>query len=425
MRKTTMRTTAARRTAKALSAAIAGTTLMNSAPASQAQPTTVATNTAASSSRQPAPSYEQLRKSFKVNAGVTLAMVRADGASHAGRVIELSGTITGLMTIQNTRTVLMKVDNTIVSLPVSQNLADASSLRSGIGVRALTLVGQSASQNANHSEAMLTLLAVTTQPPVAQPFAPQTSTTQTSGGFPVTALPPATSPVTVPPVRTTSTQNNKSPRMLDGGIISPELDVVLPPMTTMQRPAQNILPEPPPANPSKVTSSRPGLDPNADDTWEAQKNAFEVLARRYNKKLTQIQSREIGNALVDAGRANNIDPRFLAAIIAVESDFNIYCLSRSGAMGLGQIMPFNLKEAGITNAWNPTQNVWGTARLLRGHLNDYRNRADGTLLAVAAYNAGPGAVRRAGYKVPPGAQVQRYVWKVYYKYKSFAPDMFR
>ena len=47
-----------------------------------------------------------------------------------------------------------------------------------------------------------------------------------------------------------------------------------------------------------------------------------------------------------------------------------------------------------------------------------------SLLAVAAYNAGSGAVRRAGYKVPGGSQVQRYVWKVYYRYKQFAPDMF-
>ncbi len=97
-------------------------------------------------------------------------------------------------------------------------------------------------------------------------------------------------------------------------------------------------------------------------------------------------------------------------------------------MGLGQLMPFNIPEAGLRNksdAWNPTLNVLGTARLLRGHLNDYKDRADGPLLAVAAYNAGPGAVRRAGYRVPPGAQVQRYVWKVYYRYKAFAPDMFK
>jgi soluble lytic murein transglycosylase-like protein len=150
-----------------------------------------------------------------------------------------------------------------------------------------------------------------------------------------------------------------------------------------------------------------------------------MAARRFNKKLSDSQAGEIAQALVDAGRAHSMDPRFLASIIAVESGFNIYSLSRSGAMGLGQIMPFNLKEAGITNAWNPRQNIFGAARLLRGHLNTFGSRPDGTLLAVAAYNAGPNAVRRAGYKVPNGSQVQRYVWKVYYQYKAFAPDLFR
>ena len=91
-------------------------------------------------------------------------------------------------------------------------------------------------------------------------------------------------------------------------------------------------------------------------------------------------------------------------------------------------MPFNIPEAGLkykSDAWDPTKNIFGTARLLRGHLNDFSDRPDGTLLAVAAYNAGPNAVKRAGYKVPSGAQVQRYVWKVYYRYKEFAPELFR
>jgi soluble lytic murein transglycosylase-like protein len=166
------------------------------------------------------------------------------------------------------------------------------------------------------------------------------------------------------------------------------------------------------------------LSSDPSGSIDAQKPAYKALVRRHNKKLSEAQVDEIATALLTAAYANKMDPRFLAAIISVESDFDIYCLSSSGAMGLGQLMPFNLKEAGIRDPWNPTQNIHGTARLLRGHLNDYANRNDGTLLAVAAYNAGPGAVRRAGYRVPSGKQVQRYVWKVYYRYKEFAPDKF-
>lgn len=344
-----------------------------------------------------APDYERLRRSYKVNPRITLATVQADAASHTGRVIELQGTITGIMTVQNVRTVLMQVDNTTLALPVSQTLNE-DAVRSGASVRALALIGK----NVERNEAVFTLVAVTDQPEVAKVIDTGSATLSTP-----------------PPPPANNTQ-------LSAGdvIISPEIDAPAPPMTSMQQ----VLPQAPGSRPSIVQApggAASGSDFNAGSGWDNQKAVFRNTVRQFNKKLTPAQANEIANAIVDAGRTNGMDPRFLAAIIAVESDFDIYCLSRSGAMGLGQIMPFNMKEAGITNAWNPTQNIFGTARLLRGHLNSYRDRTDGTLLAVAAYNAGPGAVRRAGYRVPAGAQVQRYVWKVYYQYKAFAPDMFR
>src|SRR5690606_25199807 len=94
--------------------------------------------------------------------------------------------------------------------------------------------------------------------------------------------------------------------------------------------------------------------------------AYAAIVRRHNKKLKPEVVEEIATAILRAGFKHNLDPRFLAAIIAVESDFDVYCLSKSGAMGLGQLMPFNLKEAGVKNAWNPTENIMGCAKLLRG-----------------------------------------------------------
>ena len=93
-------------------------------------------------------------------------------------------------------------------------------------------------------------------------------------------------------------------------------------------------------------------------------------------------------------------------------------------MGLGQLMPFNLKPLGVKNAWDPQDNLLGSAKLLRQNLNVYAKQKDGTLLAVAAYHAGVGAVNRAGMKVPK-ATTQRYVWKVYYAYRALAPELFR
>ena len=164
-----------------------------------------------------------------------------------------------------------------------------------------------------------------------------------------------------------------------------------------------------------------------DERVESQMPAYRSLVRRFNKKLSEALVEEIAHGLLTAAYSQNMDPRFLAAIVAVESDFDPRCLSSSGAMGLGQVMPFNFPEVGMTkaDAWNPTKNLLATAMLLRGHLDDFKSRPNGTLLAVAAYNAGPNAVKRAGYKVPKGAQVQRYVWKVYYRYKEFAPELFQ
>jgi hypothetical protein len=355
-----------------------------------------AKTTPASTRPGTAPNYEQLRRSYKVNAGVTLAQVRNDAASHAGRVIELQGTVTGVMTAQTARTMLMKVDDSTLALSVPESV-NVASMRSGSSVRALALVGR----RPESDDAVLTLVAMTEHLPAApSPVVPTEELSATA----VARLAPATRPL-----------------MQGDVLVGPGTDVAVPPMTTMRQ----VLPEPPAAQPPAIAASRPGLDPGADDVWRNQRAAFKAAARRFNKKLNDSQAAEIAQALVDAGRAHGMDPRFLAAIVAVESSFDIYCVSRSGAMGLGQIMPFNLKEAGITNAWNPRQNIFGAARLLRGHLNSFGSRPDGTLLAVAAYNAGPNAVRRAGYKVPNGAQVQRYVWKVYYQYKAFAPDLFR
>lgn len=164
-----------------------------------------------------------------------------------------------------------------------------------------------------------------------------------------------------------------------------------------------------------------------DERIESQVPAYENLVRRFNKKLSPELVEEIARGLLNAAYSQNMDPRFLAAIVAVESDFDPRCLSSSGAMGLGQVMPFNMPEVGMqkADAWNPTKNLLATAMLLRGHLDDFKSRPNGTLLAVAAYNAGPNAVKRAGYKVPRGPQVQRYVWKVYYRYKEFAPELFK
>jgi hypothetical protein len=155
-----------------------------------------------------------------------------------------------------------------------------------------------------------------------------------------------------------------------------------------------------------------------------QRSAFKDLARRTNPKLQDQMADYIAASIMSAAQAHNLDPRFLAAVVKVESSFDPYCLSSAGAMGLGQLMPFNLRPLGVGNAWDPMQNLHGSAKMLRRNLDTYARQPNGTLLAVAAYHAGVGAVNRAGRQVPPRASTQKYVWKVYYAYRSLAPELF-
>lgn len=108
----------------------------------------------------------------------------------------------------------------------------------------------------------------------------------------------------------------------------------------------------------------------------------------------------------EAGARHGIDPRILSAVARVESGYNPNAVSPAGARGLMQFMPATAAGMGI-DPMDPAQAVDGAARYLTQQLRDF-----GSLdLALAAYNAGPGAVRRHG-GVPPYAETQSYVTKV-------------
>lgn len=121
----------------------------------------------------------------------------------------------------------------------------------------------------------------------------------------------------------------------------------------------------------------------------------------------------------EAARVYHLPASFLRAVMRVESNFYADAVSRDGAMGLMQLMPGTASSMGVVDPFDPRQNVLGGARFLRV----LANKLQGDLvLTVAAYNAGPGAVRR--HKgVPPYAETQRYVRKVlkyYYEFRDNA-----
>ena len=117
---------------------------------------------------------------------------------------------------------------------------------------------------------------------------------------------------------------------------------------------------------------------------------------------------ELRQLLATAGAAHNIDSELLASVVHAESGGRIRAISRTGAQGLMQLMPGTALAVGVKDAFAPAQNVEGGTRYLDAMLTRYH---DNIALALAAYNAGPGAVDK--YRgVPPFRETRAYVARV-------------
>jgi soluble lytic murein transglycosylase-like protein len=118
---------------------------------------------------------------------------------------------------------------------------------------------------------------------------------------------------------------------------------------------------------------------------------------------------EYDDLIVEQARRQNVRQSLVRAVIQVESAFNPTAYSNKGAMGLMQLMPQTARELGVRNAFNPEENIRGGVAYLRQLLDRYEGNEE---LALAAYNAGPGAVDRHGEKIPPYRETQSYVKKI-------------
>jgi soluble lytic murein transglycosylase-like protein len=108
-----------------------------------------------------------------------------------------------------------------------------------------------------------------------------------------------------------------------------------------------------------------------------------------------------------AGRFG-LEASLIHAVIAVESGYDPRAVSSAGAEGLMQLMPDTARRFGVTNTYDPRQNVYAGARYLKQLLGQF----DDLYLALAAYNAGEGAVIRHGNRIPPYDETRNYVRKV-------------
>ena len=132
-------------------------------------------------------------------------------------------------------------------------------------------------------------------------------------------------------------------------------------------------------------------------------------AKRFLRLTTDTPTKaEMHQMLAHAGAAHHIDEDLLASVVRAESGGQVRAVSRTGARGLMQLMPGTASEMGVEDSFRPEQNIAGGTAYLDALLTRYH---DNVALALAAYNAGPGAVDKY-HGVPPYRETRAYVARV-------------
>lgn len=161
-----------------------------------------------------------------------------------------------------------------------------------------------------------------------------------------------------------------------------------------------------------VLSDKPRTDGGAVRTFAVARTTGLKVTRPSDEKSARF------DALIDEhSAAHGVSADLVRAVIQVESAFNPRALSPKGAMGLMQLMPATASELGVANPFDPAQNIGGGIRYLKRLLSRYDDKVE---LALAAYNAGPGAVDKYGQRVPPYQETRDYVQRIT-KHSTTAP----
>lgn len=135
------------------------------------------------------------------------------------------------------------------------------------------------------------------------------------------------------------------------------------------------------------------------------------------EEVTSPDGGDLRELAAEAARRHGLDPGLVMAVVAVESGFRPQAVSPKGAQGLMQLMPRTAESLGVEDPFDPAENLDGGAR----HLGQLLTLYGGDLVrALAAYNAGAGAVKRHG-GVPPYRETRAYVKKVLERYRDGQP----
>ena len=135
-------------------------------------------------------------------------------------------------------------------------------------------------------------------------------------------------------------------------------------------------------------------------------------SRKYDPSFEGGNKSQLIGMINKVAQKHGVDEKLVQALIKQESGFNPKATSKAGAMGLMQLMPSTAKSLGVNDPYNVAQNVDGGVRYLKSMLNKYNGNV---ILALAAYNAGPGAVDKYD-GVPPYKETQNYVKNILANY---------
>jgi soluble lytic murein transglycosylase-like protein len=166
----------------------------------------------------------------------------------------------------------------------------------------------------------------------------------------------------------------------------------------------------------RVTEQAVGLQAAVAPTAKAAAPRFGAVVPASGKHFVPPTQKHYVDIIAKVAREQQMDPALIHAVVTVESAYNPRAKSRVGAGGLMQLMPDTAKRYGVSNVWDPVENGRGGARYLRDLLAMFNNNLN---LAVAAYNAGEGAVIRSGRAIPRYAETQAYVPKVLQYYQQY------
>ena len=155
-----------------------------------------------------------------------------------------------------------------------------------------------------------------------------------------------------------------------------------------------------------ATQPLPELDPDP--------KAPEKVERRDSSLADPPQTVHLEQTIIKAAQRYGVEPELIKAVIKTESNFNPRAVSSAGAKGLMQLMPATARGLGVSNSFDPEQNVMAGTRFLKGLLDRYNGDLDS---ALAAYNWGPGNVDRRPDRLP--RETRDYLVKVKQNYASY------